>query len=299
MLEDLQSLSAEFMSLQDRLSRMSSEGHYNPYTLFDWPDSLPEPAWYMSADLLSVRGTPAGEALSDEQLQVLSKWESVNFYSLNVHGIRELLMEVTLRIHTPGFEPLSEFLHHFLGEENQHMWFFAEFCRRYGGKLYADKRVKLGLEGQLPAEVQDFLVFARILIFEEVVDFYNTRMARDEALAPIIRQLNAVHHQDESRHIAFGRRLLEHLHERLCERITPEQHLELEAYLKRYIQLSLNSLYNPAVYRDAGLPDPYGLRNELLRDPIRHIWHERLLARTTGFLVKSRIFSTPEVATHV
>src|SRR5258707_12819903 len=90
----------------------------------------------MSPELTTTHGAELAETLTREQLFALSKQESINFYSLNVHGIRELLIEVVGRIHTPGFETPSEFFHHFIGEENEHMWFFAEFCLRYGGKLF-------------------------------------------------------------------------------------------------------------------------------------------------------------------
>ena len=42
--------------------------------------------------------------MDQEQLFTAVQVESVNFYSLNVHGIRELLIEVAKRIHTTGFE---------------------------------------------------------------------------------------------------------------------------------------------------------------------------------------------------
>ena len=40
----------------------------------------------------------------------------------------ELLIEVMRRLHTPGYEIPTPYFHHFIGEENEHMWFFAEFC---------------------------------------------------------------------------------------------------------------------------------------------------------------------------
>src|SRR5262249_31388987 len=159
-----------FVSLLDRLSRMSVDDYYNPYRMFEWPETLPKDKFWMSRDLLSVHGTSAVDRLNEEQLRQLRIWESSNFYSLNVPGIRELPPEVVNRVHMPGFEVPSEFFHHFIGEENEHMWFFAEFCRRYGKKIYYFPRIKL----TAPADeaVENFLVFARILIFEELVDYY-------------------------------------------------------------------------------------------------------------------------------
>ncbi|MEU9366208.1 diiron oxygenase [Streptomyces avermitilis] len=125
---------SEMAAAVERLARASVDDYYNPYQKFEWPDAIPQDAMWMSPHLLTVHGTAEADGLTSEQLRELSRWESIHFYSLNVHGIRELLLEVVQRIHTPGFEVPTPFFHHFLGEENEHMWFFAEFCLRYGKK---------------------------------------------------------------------------------------------------------------------------------------------------------------------
>ncbi|MFJ6464928.1 diiron oxygenase [Streptomyces sp. NPDC091387] len=275
---------AEFRNLLDRLSDKATAEYYNPFTTFDWPASIPTDDLWMSPELLSVHGTEVMDELSPAQLRTLSRWESVNFYSLNVHGIRELLIEVTRRVHTPGFELPSEFFHHFIGEENDHMWFFATFCLKYAGKIYPDKSVKLPETPRDP-DIENFLVFARILVFEQIVDHYNVQMAADHRLHPTVRHINRLHHQDESRHIAFGCRLVQLLWERLLDRGLDEaaRH-DLRSYLGRYLTTSIESLYNPAVYRDAGLPDGFALRKRLLVHPDRRAAHTKVLHKTTRFL---------------
>jgi hypothetical protein len=121
-----------FGATLEKLTTSSIKNHYNVYQRFKWPDSLPADTLWMSPELLSVYGTPVMEQLDEPTLKRLTKWESINFYSLNVHGIRELIIEVTRRIHAAGYEVPSEFFHRFIGEENDHMWFFAQFCLRYG-----------------------------------------------------------------------------------------------------------------------------------------------------------------------
>ncbi|WP_405792462.1 diiron oxygenase [Streptomyces sp. NBC_01506] len=280
----------EFRTLLDRLSDKATEDYYNPFTTFDWPATIPTDELWMSPELLSFHGTELMDELSPARLQALSRWESVNFYSLNVHGIRELLIEVTRRVHTPGFELPSEFFHHFIGEENDHMWFFATFCLKYAGKIYPDKSVKLPGAPRDP-DIENFLVFARILIFEQVVDHYNVRMAADRRLHPTVRHLNHLHHQDESRHIAFGCRLVHLLWNRLLERDPDDVALrELRDYLGRYLTTSIESFYNPAVYRDAGLPDGFALRRRLLTHPARQAAHAKVLHKTTGFLNRIGVF---------
>lgn len=277
----------------DRIIGMSVDTYYNPYKTFQWPDTLPDEQWWMSPELMTVHGTALERDLDEKQLMVLSKWESIHFYSLNVHGIRDLLLEVIKRVHTPGFEDESEFFHHFVGEENEHMWFFATFCLKYGKKIYLDKKIKIAPAemAELPADVESLLVFARVLIFEEIVDYFNLRMGKDETLHPIIRQVNSIHHQDESRHIAFGREIVKLLWDGVRERHPAKRHQEIRDYLARYFQASIQSLYSPAVYADAGVPDPYKVRTALLADPVRHEADARVLKRTTDFFSAQGLLS--------
>jgi hypothetical protein len=270
--------------LLDRLGRMSVDDYYNPYRMFEWPESLPTDRLWMSADLLSVHGSAAIDRLGPEQLIDLSIWESINFYSLNVHGIRELLTEVVNRVHQPGFEVPSEFFHHFIGEENEHMWFFAEFCRRYGRKLYYFPRVKLTAPAD--SEIETFLVFSRILIFEELVDHYNLRMAEDDSLPETVRRINWIHHRDESRHIAFGRELVSLLHSRLRDRLAPDELAGIRQYLHSYFQFCLHSFYSLPAYDDAGIDDPIAFRTELISDPGRVELHQRIARKPLAFLRK-------------
>lgn len=272
---------------------MSVDDYYNPYRMFEWPETLPEDQLWMSRDLLSVYGTPVMDTLDEEQVRRLSMWESVNFYSLNVHGIRELLTEVVNRVHMPGFEVPSEFFHHFIGEENEHMWFFAEFCRRYGRKIYYFPRIKL----TAPADeaVENFLVFARILLFEEIVDHYNMRMAEDESLHETVRQINRIHHRDESRHIAFGRELVSLLWGRLAGRLHATELAAIRDYLLSYFRFSLHSFYSLDAYEDAGIPDPLAFRRRLIESPERARAHERIARKPLSFLRKAGIFEEATV----
>ncbi|MFD6797946.1 diiron oxygenase [Streptomyces cyaneofuscatus] len=275
-----------FRGILDRLATKSIDDYYNPYRLFEWPEQLPEDMWWMSPELTTTYGTEWAEKLTPEQLHTLSKHESINFYSLNVHGIRELLVEVVNRIHTAGFETPSEFFHHFIGEENEHMWFFAEFCLRYGKKIY--RQPAGGAETAAPSDkVQSLLVFARILIFEELVDHFNSAMAEDERLHETIRGINRIHHQDESRHIAFGRELVNLLHQDLKRTATEQELDEVSTYLRRYMRHSFESLYHPQVYRDAGIERPHELRRALLDSPARAEAELRTFRKTAKFLEKT------------
>lgn len=278
--------------LIERLAQLSRDESFDPFRDIVWPERLAPEGLWMSSDLMSVYGTPHMSELSPRQLTAMSKLESVNFYSLNVHGIRELIMEVTARIHMPGFELASEFFHQFIREENEHMWYFARFCRNYGGKIYPDRQLKFDKHSDVA--VASFVVFARILIFEEIVDYFNIRMANDASLDPLIRQINRLHHQDESRHIAFSRHIVKLLHKQLRETHNETVIDDLEAYLKRCFVAMIQSLYNPLVYGDAGIPGPYEFRAALLSSSERWFHHARWLKRIVEFMKNNEIIKTDE-----
>lgn len=264
-----------------RLVGLSVEDYYNPYQVFDWPQEISSEAYWMSPELLSVHGTPHYDALDEAQRVRLSHHESLNFHSANVHGIRDLLLGVVGKLYQPELLPYSEYLSHFVGEENEHMWFFAQLCLRYGGKIYRPRGLKFGAVPE--PEASTFLTFAQILVFEDVGHFYNLRLARDERLPAIVRQVNQVHYDDEARHIAMGREVVALFYRRLEELLSPERLAEVQAYLARYVRHSLETFYNPEMYRDAGLPEPLRLRQELLAHPARRKFHDQLLKRLRRF----------------
>ena len=273
----------------DRLEQLAESGYYNPYTLFDWPDAIePDKPW-MSESLTSLAGTPMWDELTREQQLALTKYEAINFFSLNIHGIRELMAEVVMRIHERIYANVSEFLHHFIGEENEHMWFFAQFCLRYGGKLYPSlPMLKDSAADDLSPVAREMIVFARILIFEEIVDHYNAYMATDQSLPDIAREINRVHHQDESRHVAFGRMIFVNLLGQVAKRDPAEVPVVAE-YIEDYLQYSIGTLYNPATYRDSGIPDAVALRRRAMEHPARAEAHDRVLKRTRKFLHKAGV----------
>jgi len=271
------------------LSDLSVERAYDPYRTFEWPESLPDNCLWMSRDLLSIDGTHYMDELSEEELCRLSRWELVNFFSFNVHGIRELMQQVLACIHNTGYEITSEYFHHFLDEENKHMWFFAEFCKRYGGKIYFTQKVQFPTFAE--EDIQSFLAFAKILISEQISDFYNVRMMNDDTLPPLVRKINRVHHEDESRHLAMGRRVVASMREELAKKYQPEMLQKIGDYLRRYTEFFVQSFYNPGTYRDAGFSEPYEIRRVLLQHPSRKTFHARALGKTSRFFESQGLFA--------
>src|SRR5262249_36698380 len=158
----------------------------------------------------------------------LAFFECVNFFSLNIHGEKALLEGLTRRLYARDHAAVSPYLHHFVDEENKHMLYFGTFCARYAGKTYPDR--KLAVPAEPPPKVADFLFFLKVAIFEELVDAYNVRMADDDRLVPVVRRINLMHHLDETRHLAFGRTVVQRLFEELRPTWSGDELASMRAY---------------------------------------------------------------------
>ncbi|MBA3773792.1 MAG: diiron oxygenase [Ramlibacter sp.] len=285
--------------LLGRLSQLSRRHQYDPYVRFDWPAQIDRSRPWCDEDLLTTYGTTFHAELTEEQMIALSHWECLNFFSLNVHGIKGALEFLMRSIYEKRYRVFSEYLHFFMAEENFHMWFFAKFCLDYTGKIYPSIAMPAVKTGD-PVE-QDLYMFASTLIFEEYVDFYNNKVGRNAKVPDLLREINHQHHVDESRHIAFGREVVKYLYAQLLaqdesEQAAPRVRLQVQRIFVYFIGL----MYNPAVYQDAGLaavsglPNATALRNHLRNDPTRRQFHQQWFERTAGFFVKQGILENAD-----
>ncbi len=248
-----------------RLSASSRRSYQNPYEAIVWPDELAREQWFTTPELVSLHGTPWWDELSDDGRKALSFWEAVNFYSLNIHGERFLMEGIAHRLYRPGWEEVAEYLHHFLDEENKHSVWFGTFCTNYAGKIYPDRNVAFPRE--LAEGEEDLLFFAKVSIFEEIVDRYNVTMARDDRLVAVARRINANHHAEETRHLVFGRRIVAELWRQWVDRWPPEVVDGIRTHLAGYVTATWREYYNPDIYRDAGFADPWAVAREAWDDP--------------------------------
>lgn len=260
------------------LSAMSEDAFIDPRD-FDWPDELPDGGWYFTPELISIHGTDTWASMDEAARQRLSFFEAVNFFSLNIHGEKFLISEISRRLFGDDDSELSRYLTHFVDEEARHMMYFSGFCRRYAGKIYADRTLHGSDSGD--EELDMFLLFARINVFEEIVDHYNRVMARDARLLPFVREINRIHHVEELRHLSFGRRFLANALERHVDDWDAERRAFLREHLGGYLNMVWKQYDNPDVYRDAGIDDAFGVwqaqaSSEVAAERRRAIEHKRL-----------------------
>jgi hypothetical protein len=249
----------------------------------EWPTSLARDGWYLSAGLSSLEGTDAYTGLSQAERRRLSRLEAINFFSLNIAGERHLIAGLAERLHVGiGEAGYSSYLHYFLDEENKHLFYFAEACARLGSRVYPHPTVSFPRD-YAPGEA-DFLFFAKILMFEEIVDHYNVHMAADAELEPIARAVNEQHHLDEVRHLAFGRLLVKDLFTTYSSRWSDETLVGVRLHLADYLESMWRQYYNPAVYADAGLAEPYRLADRAFNSPAAVERRRVISAKRLGYL---------------
>lgn len=192
-----------------KIYNSSVKDHTNPYATIHWSDAVNKQAeWFTSPQLISLYGTEEYANLETSQQKQLSFWEAINFFSLNIHGEKALIEGLAQRLYQPdGVSRLdgivNQYVHVFLAEENQHMSYFGDFVRDTEMGLYPDRKFTFP-KGESEPEEDDFLFFVKVLIFEEISDAYNRMMGVDPNLNPIARQINQIHHHEETRHLIFG-----------------------------------------------------------------------------------------------
>lgn len=277
----------DFTDILDRLCSASRKHYLDPYAQIEWPDALDPSQWAFSPELISLYGTPVWEGMTGEQRKRLSFYETVNFFSLNIHGEKSLVEGLARRAYQTGMENITSYLHHFLDEENKHMVYFGGFCNRYAGKVYRDRKVVFPRDYATGEE--DFLFFARVLLFEEIVDVYNVRMAKDQRLPAVICRINLIHHLEESRHLAFGRLLVKRLFDQYAPDWSPETLGGVREYLQAYLVSTWREYYNPDVYRDAGIDAPVATQERALDDPRCRQHREHVTGRCLRYLHDSHI----------
>lgn len=273
-----------FQETLDRLCASSRRNLRNPADEIPWTDTLDAAAWCTSPELLSVYGTDLWETLDEEARRRLAFWEAVNFYSLNIHGEKALMEGLAARLYRRDMAAVTPYLHHMLDEENKHSVYFGGFCQRYAGKVYPTRKLAMPRD-YAPGE-ETFLFFAMVLAFEETVDRFNVMLARDERLDPVARAINASHHDDEARHLIFGRRMVARLWDTWHREWDAAVVDRIRAHVANYFVTMWRDYYNPDVYRDAGLPDARALATRFWDAPAQRDHRRRMSGRAISLLIE-------------
>ena len=279
-----------------KIYQTSVADHTNPYLAINWPEKVDvRGEWFMAPELISLYGTEYYSNLNEAQQKELSFWEAVNFFSLNVHGEKALIQGLARRLYQNHHQPdtdkiIDRYIHVFLAEENQHMSYFGGFCTRYAKGPYRDKKVNFSSEEVVPGE-EDFLFFAKVLIFEEIVDVYNRKMAADKNLNLTARAINCIHHHEEVRHLIFNRQIVSTLFQNYVSVWSEEILNRIRKYIHGYFFSTWSEYYNPDVYQDAGFEDSYLIRQTAFNNPVSQKHRQKVSKSCIEFLLKTGILN--------
>tara|TARA_B100001013_G_C24602935_1_gene439716 strand:- start:528 stop:1412 length:885 start_codon:yes stop_codon:yes gene_type:complete len=276
----------------NRLCRVSEDNYIDPFSRLEWPEELDRDNWFTSPELISIEGTPIWDNLDESQRKCLSFFEAVGFYSINIHGERMLIEGLASRLYRKDKYAVTPYLHHFLDEENKHMIYFGRFCTLYANGPYPEKKVKFDQEYEEGEE--DFLFFSKVMVFEEIVDLFNRRQAKDDRLHPLAKEINWLHHFEESRHLGFGREFVKVLWQSYSNKWTTNGLKRIRDTISSYIKATWKEYYNPSVYKDAGLSDPFSIRKMALKHPTSIIRRAEISAPLIKFLSKTGILPNAE-----
>lgn len=282
-------------ALAERLSALSRERFYDVYKQFEWPDKLDPDSFSMSPELTTLSGTPIWSTLSDEQKWRLTICESATLFSNSLNGEKVLVAGLASQLYSKRATPeITDYLHHFLDEENKHMIMFGVFCRKYVGRVYPDKRLAVPAKYAPGEELLRFYTLA--MVVEAYGDYYNMRVMNDERCNPLVRAISSVHHVDEACHMAFDKAYLADLAAEHMPSWDDETRKTFQEWLAVFMKVTWLTFYNPAAYRDAGIEDPYEVQKIALAAPEQKALREKVSASVANFFLRTGLIAAlPDV----
>lgn len=271
--------------LSRRLNALSRENFYDVYKSFDWPDELGADYLAIAPEYTTVYGTDVWSSLTDEQIRMVSITDTANLYANTLNGERLLVAGLSSQLYTKNAPAeITDYLHHFLDEENKHMIMFGVFCRKYIGRVYPEKKFAFARKYVPGEELLRF--YALAMVVEAYGDFFNIRAMNDPQCDPLVREISRVHHLDEARHLSFDRAYLAELAAQYMPEWEPETVSEFRAWLAGFMKTNWVTFYNPAAYKDAGIEEPYEVAKIAMASPYQRALREKISAGVVRFFMK-------------
>ena len=271
--------------LSARLSALSCEKFYDVYKQFEWPEELGSDYFAMSPEITTLNGTEIWSTLSDEQIRKLTITETATLFSNTLNGERVLVSGLSSQLYSGGATPeITEYLHHFLDEENKHMIMFGVFCNKYVGRVYPEKKFSTAKDYAPGEELLSF--YALAMVVEAYGDYFNVRVAKDDRCDPLVREISRIHHLDEARHMSFDRAYLTELAAEYLPTWDTDTLKNYQQWLAGFMRVNWVTFYNPAAYRDAGIENPYEVQKIAMASPAQQALRETISEGITKFFLK-------------
>lgn len=277
--------------MSDVLDRIAALGgrYADPLIAIDWPAADPALPW-LPLRMLSRAGL--GPEPGPELLVRFSRIEFARLCAAGLWLEGLLISRVTSR-GFPAHRPIeARVMLQEVREESGHGLMFLEMIERAGLSGVA----LLGPTGLLSAVAHRLspagaAFWAMVFVGETVTDQYALRAlhlangndgAVDTRLCPVARQVLALHHRDEARHIAAARALIEDKVRRMRPVGRRVFAVTLTFLLRRFL---LATLYpTPASLATLGIADPQGAARAARACPERRLLAESCAAPALEFL---------------
>lgn len=244
-------------SITPRLLASSEMLSCDPIAEVDWETPLDTDFHGTSPEWSTLYGTRYWDEMTEEQRKALTRQEAASVASTGI-WFEMILQQMILRDFyakdptDPDFQwALTE-----IADECRHSIMFARGAAKLGAPAYRPNRLVVELGRGFKTIASGETAYAAILVAEEVLDVMQRDWMRDERVVPFVRTINNIHVIEESRHMAFARE-------------ETRQKMASAGWLRRQISsvvvaiaalAIVDSMWNPAVYENAGLDRKRALR---------------------------------------
>jgi hypothetical protein len=272
-----------------RLLGSSARNSYDPGLDIDWEAPLGEGYAYLPEERVSLYGTPLWHRLSDEQRHELAKHELASMASAGLWF--EIILIQMLARYTFHQDPQDRHTQYALtevGDETRHIVMFARLVQRMGIPTYRPGRFVHNLARLYKATARGTVIFAPVLVAEEVTDRLQRATMNDDSIVPLVRMVNRIHVVEEARHVRFAREEVA----RLVRRQSPLTRMLANTLAATVAAFIVSTLINSQVYAAVGL-DPREAARVARRNPHHRQTRRWLAEKIMTFLDEQGMLTWP------
>jgi hypothetical protein len=274
-----------------RLLASSAKHSYDPVVDIAWDEPLAPDLYGMSPEWSSLYGTRLWEGLSFEEQIRLTQHE---FSSISGVGIwfELILMQMVLRdiYDQDPATPHVQFALTEIGDECRHSVMFARMAQKYGAPSYGPGPTNHRLGRWFKTLADGPMVYAGILVAEEVLDILQRDLIADERVQPLTREVSRIHVVEEARHMRFAR---DEVVRRIAS-LSRAQRVRQRAVLAVVAHIISTSLVHPGVYSAVGL-DPREAQQAARQNEHYSAKLRSSAESLTGFLQDTGLIGGPSV----
>jgi hypothetical protein len=274
-----------------RLLRSSAKNSYDPLVDVDWDAPVDGPGLdgllFLPLERISIYGTPLWDALTDAQRVELSKQELASVASTGL-WFEIILIQMLARYayHQDPQRPSTQYALTEIGDETRHVIMFAKALDRMGTPTYRPNRFVRQLARLYKATARGTVLFAPVLVAEELTDRLQRATMQDETIHPLVRMVNRIHVIEEARHVRFARGEVA----RLMPSMGPVAKTINNTLAALVSAIVAGVLINPEVYAHVGL-DPKEAARVARRNPHHQQTRRWMAEKIMSFLAEQGMVS--------